>query len=117
VSATELSAAGGVLGWFIGQPLSYLTVWVAVPLLVLLGLLSLLIITKTPPKKIGARLGELYRYLVGEEGTSSEQAGEETPHEGQEPIQKPQRTRRSHTSKQEVLFDIEEYDRDNDSVP
>jgi S-DNA-T family DNA segregation ATPase FtsK/SpoIIIE len=61
-----LSQAGGLLGWLIAVPfLSTITIWGAVPILVLLGLGSILIMTRTAPNKIGERLGELYEYLFG----------------------------------------------------
>ncbi|MBB5632156.1 S-DNA-T family DNA segregation ATPase FtsK/SpoIIIE [Cryobacterium mesophilum] len=60
--------AGGIVGFILGMPLAtYLSVWVAVPLIVLLLLLSLFIITKTPPNRIGYRFRELYAYLFGAE--------------------------------------------------
>ena len=62
-----LSAAGGLFGWMLGQPLSYLTEIVAYVVLGLLAALSLLIITKTPPNKIGSRLGDLYAWMFGAE--------------------------------------------------
>ncbi|WP_460800397.1 FtsK/SpoIIIE family DNA translocase [Microbacterium sp. GXF6406] len=62
-----LSAAGGLFGWMLGQPLSYLTDIPAYILLSLLLVLSLLIITKTPPNRIGSRLGDLYAWMFGAE--------------------------------------------------
>ncbi|MBP1303120.1 DNA translocase FtsK [Curtobacterium sp. 1310] len=61
-----LAAAGGVLGWVvISWLVAVATVWVAVPVAVVLLVLSLFIITKTPPNKTGRRLHELYAYLFG----------------------------------------------------
>ncbi len=62
-----LSAAGGLFGWMIGEPLSYLTPVGAAVVLSLLALLSILIITKTPPNRIGRRLGDLYAWMFGAE--------------------------------------------------
>jgi S-DNA-T family DNA segregation ATPase FtsK/SpoIIIE len=62
-----LSAAGGLFGWMLGEPLSYLTDIVAYIVLGLMALLSVLIITKTPPNKIGSRLGDLYAWMFGAE--------------------------------------------------
>ncbi|MCR2828290.1 DNA translocase FtsK, partial [Microbacterium sp. zg.Y909] len=63
----SLSAAGGLFGWMIGEPLSYLTEIGACIVLGLLALLSVLIITKTPPNRIGHRLGDLYAWMFGTE--------------------------------------------------
>lgn len=62
-----LAQAGGILGWILGGVLLLATVYVAVPALVLLAALSVLIMTKTPPNRIGDRLRELYSYLFGAE--------------------------------------------------
>jgi len=62
-----LSAAGGLFGWMIGQPLSYLTAIGAYLVLGLLTILSILILTKTPPNRIGRRLGDLYAWMFGTE--------------------------------------------------
>ncbi|HWK77431.1 MULTISPECIES: FtsK/SpoIIIE family DNA translocase [unclassified Microbacterium] len=70
-----LSAAGGLFGWMLGEPLSYLTDIVAYIVLGLLALLSILIITKTPPNKIGARLGDLYAWMFGAERPERAESG------------------------------------------
>ncbi len=62
-----LALAGGIIGWILGGVLLLATVYVAVPALVLLAGLSVLIMTKTPPNRIGDRLRELYSYLFGAE--------------------------------------------------
>lgn len=63
-----LSEAGGVLGWMIGEPLALLLTEVgACIVLGLLAVLSILILTKTPPNRIGRRLGDLYAWMFGEE--------------------------------------------------
>ncbi len=62
-----LADAGGIIGWMIGAPLvALLTVWGAGLVLGVLTALSLLIITKTPPHRIGARLEELWAWLFGQ---------------------------------------------------
>ncbi len=61
-----LARAGGLIGWVVATPLITIgTAYLAVPIVVILLLLSLFIITKTPPNRIGARLRELYAYLFG----------------------------------------------------
>lgn len=62
-----LAQAGGIVGWILGGVLLLATVYVAVPGLVILAGLALLIMTKTPPNRIGDRLRELYSYLFGAE--------------------------------------------------
>ena len=62
-----LSAAGGLFGWMLGQPLSYLTTIPAYAVLALLAALSILILTKTPPNRIGRRLGDLYAWMFDAE--------------------------------------------------
>lgn len=65
-----LSAAGGLFGWLLGQPLSYLTSIPAYIVLSLLAALSVLILTKTPPNRIGQRLGDLYAWMFDAERPS-----------------------------------------------
>ncbi|MFE7846407.1 DNA translocase FtsK 4TM domain-containing protein [Microbacterium sp. NPDC057407] len=63
-----LSEAGGLFGWMIAEPLALvLTDIGAYVALTLLAVLSVLIITKTPPNRIGRRLGELYAWMFGAE--------------------------------------------------
>ncbi|RNE62498.1 FtsK/SpoIIIE family DNA translocase [Cryobacterium tepidiphilum] len=61
-----LAVAGGVIGWMIAAPLLALitTIGASIVVIVLL-ILSLFIITKTPPNKVGERLRELYAWLFG----------------------------------------------------
>ncbi|WP_295688452.1 DNA translocase FtsK [uncultured Brevibacterium sp.] len=67
---------GGALGFIVSSPLvAATTVYVAVPLLVLLGLFSLLVITATPVNTIPQRLHGLYTLLVGGEAAPREAAG------------------------------------------
>ncbi len=66
--AGALAAGGGVVGWMLAWPFASIgATWFTVILACVLLVLSLFIITKTPPNKIGARLRELYAYLFGAE--------------------------------------------------
>ena len=67
-SFAELAAAGGVLGWLVAEPFVLLgaaTVYLAWPVMILFLLVSLLIMTKTPPNRILSRSREAYAYLFG----------------------------------------------------
>lgn len=69
-----LAHAGGVLGWLLAAPLVAVgTAAFATPVVSLVLLLSLFIITKTPPNRIGPRLRELYAYLFGAQLQSEEE--------------------------------------------
>ncbi len=66
--AGALAAGGGVVGWMLAWPFASIgATWFTVVLASGLLVLSLFIITKTPPNRIGARLRELYSYLFGAE--------------------------------------------------
>ncbi|HJA04520.1 MAG TPA: DNA translocase FtsK [Candidatus Microbacterium stercoravium] len=59
-----LSASGGLFGWLLGEPLAMLITPIGgYALLGIFVILSLLIITKTPPNRIGRRLGDLYEWM------------------------------------------------------
>ncbi|HEV7949324.1 MAG TPA: cell division protein FtsK, partial [Glaciihabitans sp.] len=61
-----LARSGGLVGWVLAAPLLAIgSVWLAAPVIIVLLILSLFIITKTPPNRVGARLRELYAYLFG----------------------------------------------------
>ncbi|TPW70256.1 DNA translocase FtsK [Schumannella sp. 10F1B-5-1] len=62
-----LATGGGVIGWVIAQPLASLgSPWYSAPVVGFLLVISLFIMTKTPPNRIGRRLRELYAWLFGE---------------------------------------------------
>jgi S-DNA-T family DNA segregation ATPase FtsK/SpoIIIE len=62
----ELPKAGGIIGWIASWPLVQLGAGeVVIPLAVVVLILSIFIITKTPPTRIGDRFRELYAYLFG----------------------------------------------------
>jgi len=72
-----LSPAGGIAGWIVGEPLALVFQVVGAYIaLSLLAVLSVLILTKTPPNRIGRRLGELYAWLFGAERAEREASGE-----------------------------------------
>jgi S-DNA-T family DNA segregation ATPase FtsK/SpoIIIE len=72
----KLAQAGGLLGWVLAQPLVGIgTSAVATPIVVFLLVLSLFIITKTPPNRLGSRLRDLYTYLFGAEQTDAPRSG------------------------------------------
>jgi S-DNA-T family DNA segregation ATPase FtsK/SpoIIIE len=61
-----LARAGGLLGWVVTWPFAKLgAAGIATPFVLFFMVLSLFIITKTPPNRIGARFRELYEYLFG----------------------------------------------------
>ena len=63
-----LSDAGGVFGWMLGEPLALLITDIGAG--IVLGVftaLSILILTKTPPNRIGRRLGDLYAWMFDAE--------------------------------------------------
>jgi DNA segregation ATPase FtsK/SpoIIIE, S-DNA-T family len=66
VHSEELAKAGGVIGWIASWPLTQLGApGAVVPVAAIVIVLSLFIVAKTPPNRIGARLRELYAYLFG----------------------------------------------------
>ena len=69
-----LSEAGGLFGWMVGEPLTILTEIGAYLVLGILTVLSVLILTKTPPNRIGRRLGELYAWMFDAERPQPEDA-------------------------------------------
>ena len=69
-----LRAAGGIIGYLVGAPLtSLLTVWVAVPILVLLGLFGVLVLTATPVHMVLPRLRAAYRRLTRADRTEAQE--------------------------------------------
>jgi S-DNA-T family DNA segregation ATPase FtsK/SpoIIIE len=59
-----IRAAGGILGFIVASPITTaLSIWVTVPVLVLLALFGLLVVTATPVHRIPERLQELEQHL------------------------------------------------------
>jgi S-DNA-T family DNA segregation ATPase FtsK/SpoIIIE len=82
-----LALAGGLLGWLGGAPsAAVITPIGAIIVLSFLALLSLFIITKTPPAKVPARLRQLWAWMFGAEHEASAPDGRTTvlddDHEG-----------------------------------
>jgi S-DNA-T family DNA segregation ATPase FtsK/SpoIIIE len=84
-----LSGAGGLFGWMAGEPLALLITPVGAGIvLALVDVLSILILTKTPPNRIGSRLGDLYAWMFGAERASATQetdAASAAPGEASDP--------------------------------
>lgn len=82
-----LSEAGGLFGWMVGEPTAMLLTAVgAYIVLALVAVLSILILTKTPPNRIGRRLGDLYAWMFDAErperpagGAAAEADAADTP--------------------------------------
>ncbi len=71
-----LAHAGGLLGWLVAGPLaSVITPWGSGAVMFAFAFLSLLIMTKTPPTRIGRRLRELWAYLVGGSAANEDAEG------------------------------------------
>jgi S-DNA-T family DNA segregation ATPase FtsK/SpoIIIE len=61
-----LANSGGLFGWLVGGPLvAILSIWGAVPALVVIAFISVLVMTGTAPSKIAARLGDLRAFFFG----------------------------------------------------
>ncbi|MGA1838326.1 DNA translocase FtsK [Herbiconiux sp. 11R-BC] len=61
-----LAVAGGIVGWIVAAPLIALITPIGATIVIsFFFVLSLFIVTKTPPNKIGRRFRELYAYLFG----------------------------------------------------
>ena len=84
-----LSDAGGVFGWMLGEPLALLITDIGAGIVLgVLTALSILILTKTPPNRIGRRLGDLYAWMfdaerpqpaVAADGDDAEEADSSLP--------------------------------------
>ncbi|HXH34534.1 MAG TPA: DNA translocase FtsK [Plantibacter sp.] len=63
-----LAQAGGLLGWILGAPLAAIITPIGATVVIsLLILLSLFIVTKTPPNRIGARVRQFSAWMFGEQ--------------------------------------------------
>ncbi|SMQ70388.1 DNA segregation ATPase FtsK/SpoIIIE, S-DNA-T family [Plantibacter sp. VKM Ac-1784] len=68
-----LAQAGGLLGWILGAPLAAIITPIGATVLIsLLILLSLFIVTKTPPNRVGARVRQFSTWMFGEQPEAPE---------------------------------------------
>jgi S-DNA-T family DNA segregation ATPase FtsK/SpoIIIE len=64
--SSTMEGAGGIIGYLASSPLaSAVTVWVTVPLLLLVAFFGVLVITATPVHAIGDRIRDLHDRLTG----------------------------------------------------
>lgn len=72
-----LEEAGGLLGWFIGYPLTrLLSEWGAGIVLVLLGLYSILVMTRTPLREVPGKAKRAWNRLRPAKGRAEDDQGE-----------------------------------------
>ncbi|MGK9148583.1 DNA translocase FtsK [Plantibacter flavus] len=72
-----LAQAGGLLGWILGAPLAAIITTIGATVVVsLLILLSLFIVTKTPPNRIGARVRQFSAWMFGEDAAEAAERAE-----------------------------------------
>ncbi|WP_313715705.1 DNA translocase FtsK [Arsenicicoccus bolidensis] len=84
-SAEEMQAAGGIIGFLASSPLAAaVSIYGAVPILVLLGIFGLLVVTATPVHQVGPRLRGAYLRLFHGEGAESDGGHDGTPGHGQD---------------------------------
>ena len=84
----EFASAGGLFGWLIGEPtVAILTVFGAVPILIILLVASVLIMTKTAPNQIITRFGDLYEFLFGTRPERKEKSSADWWQKEKEPSQ------------------------------
>ncbi len=80
----KLASAGGLLGWMIAAPLiAVITGIGAGVVIILLLVLSLFIVTKTPPNRVAQRVREAYSYLFGTIPDDENQAASDLPEASQ----------------------------------
>jgi len=104
--------AGGLLGGGVGSALAAaVTPYVAIALLVLLGLFGLLVITATPINQVPGRIGGLWRYLVGGPADAPVEEGEVIEAE-------PAALRRRPSRRRQAVYAINEtYEREPEPAP
>lgn len=79
-----IATAGGIFGWIFGAPLGFLITPIpAIVFYALVFLLSILILTKTPPKKIPQRAAEMWHWMFS--GQTSAPTAAEAAQKEEEP--------------------------------
>ena len=107
----ERDYAGGIIGAGIGEVLERaVSVWVAVPLLVLLLIFGLLVVTATPINKIPERLG----LIAG--AIASRSTGEANEDAASPAVRRPSRRQRQSLAEEDAPGDEGYVDEDDDEV-
>jgi S-DNA-T family DNA segregation ATPase FtsK/SpoIIIE len=109
LGATEMREAGGIIGFLVSSPMvAAVTVWVTVPLLILLFCFGLLVVTATPVHAVPERSKALLARLTHRAPAEPAEAAEEEP--APEPLKRRRPRRRQGVMAEEADAATEAYD-------
>jgi S-DNA-T family DNA segregation ATPase FtsK/SpoIIIE len=117
LGATEMRAAGGIIGFLASSPLvAAVTTFVAVPLLVLLMAFGVLVVTATPVHAVPERSRALLRRLLHqkEQDGEAEESEDDEPTETLDPLEPLRRRRPRRRQGSLAADDVEDDDGDGE---